>query len=314
MTSEHRAQQSTLAVNLGLVTNVLLAALKTAVGILGHSPALLADGINSTSDAAYYIVVGVFMRLARKPPDEEHPYGHSQLESIGTVVVGAFVITTAIAIFWNAVNNVYNLWAGEADLSAASASALGVALFTVLLKLLLTSFTTRIGQQTNSAAVLALAQDHRNDVFSAGAATLGIFLGRLGYLWVDPLAGALVALVILRTGIYILRESCANLMDTVPGRSLAQQITRLLAEIPGVQQVEEIQAHRFGPYLVVNVTIGVEGSLTVAAGDEIASQVEHALYDKIELLRRVYVHYHPSQPPGAARSRQVCNLLEPTSK
>jgi cation diffusion facilitator family transporter len=295
MKFEHRERQTAQAVNLGLATNLLLAVLKTAVGTLGYSPALLADGVNSTSDVAYYIVVSVFVRLARKPPDAEHPYGHRQLESIGAVVVGAFVVTTAIAIFWNAVNNVYELWVGQGDFGGATVSALGVALFTIALKIGLTIFTQQIGRQTTNAAVLALAQDHRNDVFSAGAATIGIFLGRMGYPWVDPLAGALVALVILHTGIEILRESSSDLMDTVPGQALAQQITQLLTTVPGVKQVEEIQAHRFGPYLVVNVTIGIDGALTVAAGDEIASQVERTLYRQIELVRRVHVHYHPAR-------------------
>jgi cation diffusion facilitator family transporter len=284
-----------LAVNLGLAANFLLAALKTTMGVIGHSPALLADGINSTSDVAYSIVVSVFVRLASRPADEEHPYGHDQLESIGAVVVGSFVITTAVAIFWNSVNNVYELWSGAGSFEGASLGALAVALFTIALKVGLTVFTRRIGHRTNNAAVIALAYDHRNDVFSAGAATLGIFLGRLGYLWVDPLAGTLVALVILRTGIEILRESSADLMDTVPGHSLAQQVRQLLATVPGVEQVEEIHAHRFGPYLMINLTIGVDGLLTVAAGDEIASHVERELYRDIKLLRRVYVHYHPAE-------------------
>ncbi len=299
MISAQRAHKSMLAVSLGLAANVFLAVLKTAIGILGHSPALLADGINSTSDVAYGIVVGVFMRLAHKPPDTEHPYGHSQLESIAALIVGSFVITTAVAIFWNAVNNVYNLLAGQGDFGGAAVGALWVALLTVALKLGLTIFTQRLGRQTKNAAVLALAYDHRNDVFSASAAAIGIFLGRMGYPWVDPLAGALVALVILRTGIEILRESSADLMDTVPGKSLAQQITELLSAIPAVKQVEEIYAHRFGPYLVVNVTIGIDGSLSVAAGDEIASQVERTLYQHIEFLRRVHVHYHPVSTPQA---------------
>jgi len=294
MGSEQRERKCALAVSLGLAANILLAVLKTTIGIWGHSPALLADGINSTSDVAYYIVVSVFMRLARKPPDHEHPYGHSQLESIGALVVGSFVIATATAIFWNAVNNVYNLLAGQSDFSGAMVGALWVAVFTVVLKLVLTILTQRIAQQTRNAAVLALAYDHRNDVFSASAAVIGIFLSRMGYPWVDPLAGALVALVILRTGIEILRESSADLMDTVPGQSLARQITELLSAIPEVKQVEEIHAHRFGPFLVVNVTIGVDGSLSVAAGDEIASQVERTLYKHVKFLRRAYVHYHPA--------------------
>jgi len=295
VSTEQREQRSTLAINLGLLANVLLAVLKTVIGTLGHSPALLADGINSTSDVAYYVVVSVFMRLARKPPDHEHPYGHSQLESIAALVVGSFVVTTAIAIFWNAIEKLYDLLAGQSDFSGATTiGVLWVALFTVFLKIGLTIFTQRIGQETGNAAVLALGYDHRNDMFSAAGAAIGIFLGRQGYPWVDPLAGALVALVVLRTGIEILRQSSANLMDTVPGRSLARQITELLSTISGVEEIEEIHAHRFGPYLVINVTIGVEGSLSVAAGDEIASQVERTLCRHIEFLRRVHVHYHPA--------------------
>jgi cation diffusion facilitator family transporter len=294
MVLEQRKRKSMLTVNLGLVANLFLAALKTSMGILGHSPALLADGINSTSDVAYGIAVSVFMRLASKPPDEEHPYGHSQMESIAAVVVGSFVMTTAIAIFWDAVNNVYDLLTGQGDFGGAATGALWAALFTVVLKVGLTIWTQRIGQQTQNAAVLALACDHRNDVFSALAATGGILFGRMGHPWVDPLAGALVALIILRTGIEILRESTADLMDTLPGRALAQQIIELLTPIADIQQIEEIHAHRFGPYLVVNVTIGVDGSLSVAEGDKIATRVERTLIKQIEYMRRVHVHYHPA--------------------
>ncbi|RLC70180.1 MAG: cation transporter [Chloroflexi bacterium] len=296
MVHEWRKRHSILAVNLGLVANIFLAALKTGIGILGHSPALLADGVNSTSDVAYGIVVSVFMRLAGKPPDEEHPYGHSQMESIAAVVVGSFVMTTAIAIFWDSVNNVYELVTGQGDFSGAALGALWVGALTVALKLGLTIWTQRIGRQMQNAAVLALAYDHRNDVFSAMAATAGIFFGRMGYPWIDPLAGALVALIILRTGIEILREATADLMDTLPGQTLSRQIIGLLAPIPGVQRIEEIHAHRFGPYLVANVTIGVDGSLSVAEGDGIATQVEHTLIEHIEYMRRVHVHYHPTTP------------------
>ena len=293
METEQRERRSMLAVNLGLGANILLAALKTAVGILGHSPALLADGINSTSDVAYYIIVRVFIGLARRPADEEHPYGHRQLESIAALVVGAFVLTTAVAIFWDAVNKVYDLWMRQGDSSGASVGALAVALFTVGVKIALTLITQRLGRQTNNPAVSALAYDHRNDIFAASAASVGIFLGRAGYPWIDPLAGALVALVILRTGIEIMRESSEDLMDTVPGHELHQRVVQVLMAIPGVQQVEETKAHRFGPYFVINVTIGIDGSLSVADGDRIATQAEDALRREIDLLRRVYVHYHP---------------------
>ena len=137
------------AVNLGLGANIVLAILKTSIGIIGQSSALLADGINSTSDVAYYIIVHIFMRLAAHPADDEHPYGHRQMESIAAMVVGAFVLTTAIAIFWDAVNKVYELWANPGNQQSASIWALVVALGTVGIKIVLTIVTRRIGKKAN---------------------------------------------------------------------------------------------------------------------------------------------------------------------
>jgi cation diffusion facilitator family transporter len=289
-----RHQRVQTAVRLGLTANILLAALKTAGGVLGHSPALLADGINSTSDVAYYLVVMVFMRLSRKPPDRAHPYGHGQLESIASLVVGAFVVTTAVSIFWDGVNTAYDLLTGAETIPASTQATLWIALFTVLLKIGLTIHSWRVGQQTANTAVLALAYDHRNDIFSAGAATVGILLGQLGYTFVDPLAGAIVALIVLGTGIQIIRESTGELMDTLPGDYLSRNIEDLIEGTEGVIEVENVRGHRFGPYLVLNVTIGVDGDLSVSEGDAIATRVEETLRRKIDYVRDVYVHYHPA--------------------
>lgn len=187
MENEQRNKQSKLTVILGLGVNALLALVKTSVGILGQSPALLADGINSTSDVVYYLVVSFFVRAAEKPADDDHPYGHTQYESIGALVVGAFVITTAITIFWNAIDTLFQLLRGNNNLVGSSMLALWVAIGTVILKVVLFLITSRIGKSTQNQTVIALASDHLNDIMAAGAAALGIFLGRLGYLWVDPL-------------------------------------------------------------------------------------------------------------------------------
>lgn len=293
MERQTRQSLSIRAVNLGLVANIGLAMLKVTVGILGNSAALLADGINSTSDVAYYVVVRIFMNLARKPADREHPYGHSQLESIAALIVGAFVITTAVAIFWDAINKVYELWSGQATFEGAAPAALAVALFTVVVKIVLMLYTRSVAKATGNVAIAALAKDHRNDIFAASGAALGIFLSRNGLPWGDPLAGAIVALLVLRTGVSILADASSELMDTIPGDELAEQVQKVLVDVPGVMCVEEVYAHRFGPYLVLNVTVGIDGSLSVAAGDSIACAVEQRLYDRIDLLRRVHVHYHP---------------------
>ena len=287
-------KRGSVAVHVGLFANTFLAFFKTGIGIIAHSPALLADGINSTSDMAYGIVVSIFMKVSKKPADREHPYGHEQMESIAAVVVGAFVITTAIAIFFNSVDKVYDLLTTkDPGYSGAAVMALWTALFTVVFKLWLTVWTMRIGRTTKNMAVIALGHDHRNDIFAALAAAVGIYFGRMGYPWVDPLAGTAVSLLILHTGVEILRASASDLMNTQPGKTLSKEIHTILSQVDGVKLVEELHAHSFGPYYVINLTIGVDGSLTVKEGDRIATEIEHLLCERIEFVRRVHVHYHP---------------------
>jgi cation diffusion facilitator family transporter len=293
MTHE-RDRKSLWAVNLGLGINIFLSAVKTTFGVLSHSPALLAEGINSISDVAYYVVASIFVRLASKPADTDHPYGHRQLESIASLVVGAFVVATAVKVFWDAVDKIWDIVDGTSTSLVSHPFALWVAVGTVGIKIILYYYVRNLGRETRNPIVSALAQDHRNDIFSASAASVGIFLGQRGLPWVDPLAGAMVALLILRTGVYILRESSAELMDAVPSRQLAKQVLKLLKDLKGVKQLEELQAHRFGPHLVINLTIGIDGNLTVSHGDAIATAVEETIYNSVPNVLRVHVHYHPA--------------------
>ncbi len=311
MTHE-RDRKSLFAINLGLGVNVLLSIVKTTFGILGHSPALLAEGINSTSDVAYYIAASVFVRMANKPADSDHPYGHRQFESIASVIIGSFIVTTALAILWDAVDKVWDFVDGTTTSQGSHPSALWVALATVAIKIFLSWYIRKLGRETKNPVVDALAYDHRNDLFSASAASIGIFLGQRGLPWVDPLAGALVALLILRTGIFVLRESSTDLMAAVPNRDLAERISRMLKEVTGVKQLEELQAHRFGPHIVVNLTIGIDGALTVREGDGIASRVEETLLYSIPSIRRVHVHYHPAEEENADMT--IDEILEQPKK
>lgn len=294
MPDARQRRRENRVINGGLVANALLAALKMAFGIIGHSNALLADGVNATSDVAYYVVVKVCMILAQRPPDREHPYGHRQLESIAAVAVGAFVVTTGIALFWGAINNTYDLVKGLSRPEPVASAALWVALVTIVAKVILTIWSRRVARDTGNAAILALARDHRNDIVSGAGAAVGIIGSVCGLDWADPLVGAGVALVVLTTGVQILRESAAELMDAVPSEDLENEVRAVLSGVNGVRVVEEVLAHRFGPYLVVHVTIGIDGTLTVRAGDDIASEVERALQSANNLIRRVTVHYHPA--------------------
>lgn len=288
-----RQRAAETVVNIGLCFNTVLAVVKVFAGILGHSQGLLADGINSVSDVIYFVVVKIFVQLSGKPADIEHPYGHHQLESIAALVVGAFVITTGTAIFWDSINSVFDLFAGTAPPVRVRLFALVVALATIISKIFLMIHASRIGQKFRNLAVIALARDHRNDIFASMGAAIGIGFNLMGFSWVDPVAGAVVALIVAKTGLDILREASSDLMDNVPSTEIARKIHEILDGVGEIRSIEDIHAHRFGPYLVVNLTIGVDGDLSVTNGDKIADSAEARLLDGIEMLRKVYVHYHP---------------------
>lgn len=293
-----RRRAAAFVVNLGIAANAVLAVLKLGAGIVGNSQALLADGVNSVSDVVYFIVVRVFVTFSAKPADPEHPYGHHQYESIAAVVVGAFVITSGLAIFWQSVNSAFDLLTTDVQAPPIRQFTLWAALFTVALKTVLMVHARKISRRTSNIALSAISRDHRNDIYASAGAATGIVFSLFGFSWVDPMAGAVVAVLVTKTGIDILRESSAELMDTVPGKELVGIVRKELSGVKGVEQVESVHAHRFGPYLVMNVTVGVEGNLSVYEGDRIADRVEDNLLDSIDMLKRVYVHYHPALKRG----------------
>jgi len=292
---EARSKKARLAVNFGLACNAVLAAAKLGLGILGHSEALLADGVNSISDVVYFLVVKFFVKLSGKPADEEHPFGHFQYETVAALVVGAFVITTGLAIFWDAVNTVFDMIRGETEIAGIKAFTLWIVFGTILVKFLLMIQALRIGRATDNLAVKALARDHRNDVFASLGVGIGILLSLFGFVWADPIAGAVVAVIVAKTGFSILRESADELMDTIPGEKLKKQFAEALKDVPGIRDIEEIHAHRFGPYLVAIIMITIDGNLRVVEAEAISAAAERKLREDVDMLRRVFIHTHPTR-------------------
>lgn len=290
---ENRLKKSNLALNLSLLSNFFLAVLKSIIGVTSHSSALLADGINSTSDVVYLIFVKIYMKFADKPADKEHPYGHAQFESVASIIVGAFVLSTAVAIFWDSLNKVYDYFAGKGNQSETTVLALAVVFFTIIVKIILSWYTSKVGKENNSSAITAVAKDHRNDILSAGAAGVGILFNLLGFLWIDPLAGAFVALFILKTGVQIIRDSADELMKTSPESSVYREIERNVKQISGVDGIEEVYVQYFGMYMMINIAIFVNGEISVREGDLVADKVEEILYKNIEYVKKVNVHFHP---------------------
>ena len=291
---ERRDVTTRRALRAALASKVALAASKVAVGVTVHSPALLADGINSATDVAYTIAARHFVVRASEPPDDRHPYGHGQLEGIATLTVGAFVMATAIALFVGGFNDVIQILIGQHEVSDTSLVALGVAAVTVALKLVLWLVTAAQARSVDSLIVSALARDHRNDIWSAGAAGVGILASRAGVGWGDPAAAIAVSAIIFKTGLDVLREAADDLMDTRPSDDRLAATTAIAKGVDGVEAVEITGMHRYGRRFVLTVTVHVDGVLTVAAGHTIADAVEGRLLSELDGLASVDVHVEPS--------------------
>ena len=290
-----RDQITGKTVNLGLFCNVGLAILKSLVGIIGHSQALLADGINSTSDVVYYLVVKFFMRQANKPADKEHPYGHRQLESISAIVVGAFILTTGIAIFWQSLNKIFDLVTGVETFASASSFVVLIAFLTLMLKIYLYFYTKKNYTSTKNPTLFALAKDHLNDIMASGAVIIGVIMAKFGILWMDPAAGAIVAIFIVKTGISIIFQSSSELMDAVPDKDFGTIVKDITLSVDGVRDIEDLGIHRFGPSYTIEMIIGVDGDITVDEGNKISHKVEEKLMNHFhDSLRRVTIHFHPA--------------------
>ncbi len=306
-----RDKVTTTTVNLGLFSNILLSMAKISIGILGHSAAVLADGVNSSSDVVYYIAVKIFMHHARKPADDEHPYGHRQLESISAIVVGAFILTTGIAIFWESVNKVYDILSHYEAGVTASIFALIIAFFTFALKVYLYFYTKRNTRLTQNPTLKALANDHLNDIMASVAVIVGVVMGRMGFHWMDPAAGAVVAIYIIKTGIGIVMDSSRELMDSIPDEEFSRGLKSEAMKVEGVLRIDELGIHRFGPYFTVDMTIAVDGGISVNAGHVISHAVEDHLLDVYRTgLRNVYIHYHPLDPKAPISPNPKSQILD----
>ena len=293
ISTDQAERLSSIAVNLGLFYNIVLALIKTVFGIFGHSAALLADGINSTSDVVYYIAVKIFLKIANKPADKEHPFGHKQMEYIAAIVIASFIMITAIIIAWNSINTFIELIGGEVPYQNVRLITLYVAGFTVLSKIFLSIYTKYLGNKTKNPAVLALAADHINDVFAATSVIVGITFALNGVYWVDPLAGVFVSVFIFKTGFDILKDSADGLMNVAPTDHMRLLVINTINEFHETIMLDSILSHRYGNYYSINITIGIDGEMSMNEADALADELETKLLERDKNLKYVFIHYHP---------------------
>ena len=275
---------------ISIASNFFLAVSKCLAGFLGHSFALVADGIESLSDVFSSTVVYFGLLVAIKPPDKEHPYGHGKAEPVAAAAVSLAMALAAIGIAIEAIVLIRR----PHPLPRPYTLAVLLAVFAV--KLLLTRYVSSVAHNIDSTAVRGDAWHHFSDAITSLFAFVGISVA----LWTgdyraDDWAALCAAPVILFNAWRQIRSPLDEILDTAPPPEIEQHVRQAAASVPGVVGLEKCFVRKVGFRYYVDLHVVVDGSITVRSGHSISHRVEDVVLDQVSRVAKVLVHIEPEE-------------------
>lgn len=279
----------------GTCVNAVLIVLKLVSGILGRSSAMLADAVHSLSDFVTDIIVIVFVKIAGKPKDVGHDYGHGKFETFATFIIGLILAAAGIALLVNGVELVYGSLAGN-ELPRPTMLALIIALASILSKEWLYRYTVKSGKKLGSMAVTANAWHHRSDAISSVGTLIGIsgamFLGA-DWRILDPLAAIVVSFFIIKSGYDIVRPCVGELLEASLPENQEKEIADLVCSVPGIMYVHNLRSRRIGNGLAVDLHAKMDGNLTLTEAHAKATAAEKAIRARFGDNALITIHMEP---------------------
>lgn len=279
----------------GIIVNALLTILKAVGGLISGSRALLADALHSASDIVGSIVILFAVKIAAKPPDEEHPYGHGKAENIASFIIALLLIVVGVEISISSVK----IFFGEQPV-APTMLALIIIIISLLVKEVLFHYKYYLGKKHNSAALISEAWHHRSDSLSSLAVLVGITAAMLGehfniplLIYGDAIAGIGVSIIVIKVGVDLAKESSVIMMEKVLEPDATQTFKETALNIEGVKKIDQLLARTHGRYVVIDVKISVDPYITVEEGHAIARKVKQTLQNKHADIEDVLVHVNP---------------------
>jgi cation diffusion facilitator family transporter len=278
-----------------MLLNFLLTTFKFAAGILGNSSAMIADAAHSLSDFITDIAVIVGLKIAKKPRDSTHNYGHGKIETLAAAFIGLVLIAAAFGIFWSGLQKVITFYQGG-SLPEPSKIALAAAAISIVLKEWLYRYTIECGRELKSDAVIANAWDHRSDALSSVGTMLGIggaiFLGGQ---WVvlDPLAAIVLSFFIFKVAFDVSYKNLNELLEASLDSETYRNIERVLDSTDGVLGFHELKTRKIGNAMAADVHIEVDRNLNIVDAHEISTQIENKLKEICGSNGHFSIHVEP---------------------
>jgi len=282
-----RDRYGRLAGAVGIVTNVLLSGAKIAAGLLFSSVAILADGINNLADASSSVILLIGLRLAAKPADEEHPYGHARIEYITGLIISFLIIILGIQLLMTSIEKIR--FPEPVEFSWLLVIVL---VLSIIIKVWQAFFYIRIGETINSSAIKATGTDSRNDVISTIAVLLSLFIGKLTDVNPDGVTGALVALFIVYSGIQLIGETSSPLLGRTPDPELVNEIRERVLAHDGVLGIHDLVVHNYGPgrtFASLHIEVDAHGDLI--ANHDVVDNIEREIAKDLKI--QLVAHMDP---------------------
>lgn len=287
-TKPENAHQGERITFTGLLINTLLGLIQLIGSFLGHSSALMADAIHTFSDCLSDLVVYISLKFSHQPADENHPYGHGKIETLATTFVGIIMVIAGGSLILEYIDKII-----QHKVMIPTPIALIPIVLTIVFKESMFHYQNRKGKHLNLPSLIANSWHHRSDALSSIAVLLGVSGSLIGFKNLDIAAGLIVAHMILGYGIYIIYGTSKELVETSIDQEEIQKIEQIVFDIQEVKKISQVRARNVGSRLIIDLTIHVDGQLTVHQAHDIADHVENRLMKKPIQGDDVIVHVEP---------------------
>ena len=277
---------------IGIFGNIALTIFKLFAGIVGHSGAMVSDAIHSLSDVFATIVAFIGVKMSKKEPDKEHPYGHDRLESIASIILALILLGTGVGIGASGIEKVIDV--KKVAIEVPGVLALVAAIVSIIVKELMFWYTRHYAKKLNSPAFMADAWHHRSDAISSIGSLIGITFARMGYPIFDPIASILISLLILKVGYDIFKDGFNKMVDKSCSEDVEEKIRNIVSSQRGVKGIDVLRTREFGAKMFVDIEILADGNLTLKESHSIAQKVHDEVEKAFPDCKHCMVHVNPT--------------------
>ncbi|MCR2042989.1 cation diffusion facilitator family transporter [Anaerosalibacter massiliensis] len=273
-----------------IIVNIILAVIKIFSGIVGKSNAMLADGVHTLSDVLTTFVVLLGLKVSSKEADENHPYGHEKYEPVFAKLLSIILVLTGIYIGYGSLKVLIS-----GNIKTPGIIALVAALISIVFKEGMYWYTVKTARKIKSLSLEADAWHHRSDSLSSIGTFIGILGARMGVKILDPIAGIVVSIFVVKVGVELYLKATRELVDEAADEKTVEKIRSLTYSIKGVEEIRDLKTRVFGNRIYVDIDIAVNAFISVEEGHNIAEEVHDAIENRVESVKHCMVHVEPKK-------------------